>query len=542
MAEADWVSATGGSWTDPSNWLIGGTNAVPGAGDDAVIATTGNYRVEVRAAIGVGSIALSDTDATVAIVNVPGTVAVAQDVTIDGVLSVDGDPFTSEGGSTVVIGGTLTDAGRVTIGPQTGGLGAPTSVTVTALVNTGEIDLTGNTTGTPANTATLYVGSAAGFGTLGVLTGNVYLNGMANLEFATGQIGTIADGARFNLFGAALLSNASGTTTNSALSGLSSIAGIFDLADGETLAVGNDLSITSTGRLYVDGDSFTAEGGSTVDVNGTLNNAGFLTIGPQTGALGAPTRVTVNALVNTGEIDLTGNENGTPANTATLYVGSAAGFGTQGVLSGNVYLNGTANLEFASGGIGTIADGAQLNLFGASLLSNASGTTSNSALTGLASIAGAVHLANDETLAVGNDLSITSTGRLYVDGDAYTSEGGSTVDVNGTLNNAGFLIIGPETGGLGAPTRVTVNALVNTGEIDLTGNENGTPANTATLYVGSAAGFGTQGVLTGVVNLDGPANLEFATGQIGTIADGARLNLLTPRGCRTRPARRRTAL
>ena len=450
---------------------------------------------------------------------------VGGNVTNAGGITVDGDGFTSEGGSSVTIGGTLSNTGGLTIGVTTGGLAAPTRVTAAALVNTGQIKLTGNYNGTPANTATLDIGSAAGFGTLGVLTGNVYLNGAAALEFASGQIGTIASGAQLTLYGASLLTDASNTTHNSALAGLTTIAGGFDFAYGETLAISNSVSILSGGNWSIDGDGYTSEGGSSVTIAGTLSNAGGLTIGVTTGGLTAPTRVTAAALVNTGQIRLTGNTGGTPANSVTLDIGSAAGFGTLGVLTGSVSLDGAAALEFASGQIGTIGSGAGLTLFGASLLTDASNTTHNSALAGLTTIAGGFDFAYGETLAISNSVAILSGGSWSIDGDGYTSEGGSSVTLGGTLSNAGNLTIGVTTGGLTAPTRVVAAALANTGQITLTGNDKGTPANTATLDIGGAAGFGTLGVLTGNVSLNGAAALEFGSGQIGTIASGAELTL-----------------
>jgi von Willebrand factor type D domain len=455
------------------------------------------------------------------------TLAIGNDVSIlsSGRWNIDGDGFTAQGGSDVTIAGTLDNAGNLGIGVTTGGLAAPTRVTADALVNTGAISLMGNFNGTPTNTATLDIASAAGFGTLGVLTGNVSMNGAANLEFASGSIHTIAAGAQLTLFGAALLTNKSDTKHNSALTGLSAIGGNFDFAYGETLAIGNDVSILSGGRWNIDGDGFTSQGGSDVTIAGTLNNAGNLGIGVTTGGLAAPTRVTADALVNTGAISLIGNFNGAPTNTATLDIASAAGFGTLGVLTGNVAMNGAANLEFASGSIHTIAAGAQLTLYGAALVTNKSDTAHNSALSGLSAIGGYFDLAYGQTLSVGNDISILSGGRWNIDGDGFTSEGGSSVTIAGTLDNAGNLGVGVTTGGSTAPTRVTADALVNSGAISLIGNFNGAPTNTATLDIASSAGFGTLGVLTGNVSMNGAANLEFASGSIHTIAAGAQLTL-----------------
>ena len=69
-----------------------------------------------------------------------------------------------------------------------------------------------------------------------------------------------------------------------------------------------------------------------------------------------------------------------------------AGFGMAGILSGNVDLSGGA-IEFASGQISTIAPGASLSLnYGNAFIEDSTALGSNSALTGLADIAGALVL------------------------------------------------------------------------------------------------------------------------------------------------------
>jgi hypothetical protein len=63
------------------------------------------------------------------------------------------------------------------------------------LTNTGQIDIEGSAT----VQATLNVANAAaGFGTAGTETGNVYLQGDALLEFKSGEISTIDGGLQLN--------------------------------------------------------------------------------------------------------------------------------------------------------------------------------------------------------------------------------------------------------------------------------------------------------------------------------------------------------
>ena len=63
-----------------------------------------------------------------------------------------------------------------------------------------------------------------------------------------------------------------------------------------------------------------SDGSSSVTIAGTLSNGGLLEIGRTDGYDGTPTQVTADALVNTGQITLTGKFRGTPTATATLEV------------------------------------------------------------------------------------------------------------------------------------------------------------------------------------------------------------------------------
>ena len=68
-------------------------------------------------------------------------------------------------------------------------------------------------------------------------TSEVNISGDGLLEFAgTGEINTIASGAQINLYGADALIAAAGlgTTSNTALTGLTSIAGHLQLQDGSS--------------------------------------------------------------------------------------------------------------------------------------------------------------------------------------------------------------------------------------------------------------------------------------------------------------------
>ena len=319
--------------------------------------------------------------------------------------------------------GTLTNSGSLRIGNAT--LSAPDKVTAASLDNTGEIRLLGSS----ANQALLDVTGSAGFGTAGVLSGNVRLAGDSAIEFESGEITSLAADAQLRLNGNdAFIEDSTALGSNSALTGLASIGA------GAIFELHNKAAVSTTGALVNDGtirlDIVGGDGGSSLTLAGALTNSGSLTIGNAT--LSASDKVTAASLDNTGAIYLTGSS----ANQALLDVTGSAGFGTAGVLSGNVELSGDSAIEFASGQITSLAGCAQLRLNGNdAFIEDSTALGSNSALTGLASIgAGA-------TFDLENRASVSTTGALVNDGNVYldtsTGDGGSSLTVAGTLTNSG---------------------------------------------------------------------------------------------------------
>ena len=122
------------------------------------------------------------------------------------------------------------------------------------------------------------------------------------------------------------------------------------------------MSITGNGTIELDGNNKDGAGGSSLTIGGTLTNSSTngsaLSIG--NGNITSADTLTVNGsggLTNTGQIDIEGSA----TVQATLNVANAAaGFGTAGTETGNVYLQGDALLEFNSGEISTIDGAVQL--------------------------------------------------------------------------------------------------------------------------------------------------------------------------------------
>ncbi len=365
--------------------------------------------------------------------------------------------------------------------------------------------------GSGANRALLDVTGSAGFGAAGVLSGFVSLSGDSAIEFKSGQITRVASRAQLRLNGNdAFIEDSTALGSNSALTGLVSIGHKAEFV------LENKATVSTTGALANDGaillDSNAGDGGSSLTVTGTLTNSGSLHLGNAT--LSSPDTVTVASLDNTGSIVLTGSG----ANQALLDVTGSAGFGAAGVLSGFVQLAGDSAIEFASGQISMIGADSQLFLDGnGAFVEDSTALGSNSALTGLASIgAGA-------TLDLEESASLSTTGALVNDGfillDLIGGAGGTILNIGGTLTNSDALDIGNAT--LSASDEVTAASLDNTGDIFLDGSS----ANQALLDVIGSAGFGAAGVLSGHVQLAGDSAIEFASGQISTIAAGAALSL-----------------
>ena len=180
------------------------------------------------------------------------------------------------GGSSMTIGGTLTNTSTNGNGISIGNTGITSADTLTVngtggLSNgsTSEINIEGSAT----VQATLNVANAAaGFGTAGTETGTVFLQNDALLEFKSGQITTVngelwLDGAK------SFVADAGSTGSNSALTGLSTVSGIFFLENGATVAPTGNVSVTGNGAIELDGNNIGGPGGSSLTIGGNLSNS-----------------------------------------------------------------------------------------------------------------------------------------------------------------------------------------------------------------------------------------------------------------------------
>ena len=355
---------------------------------------------------------------------------------------------------------------------------------------------------------------------MAVETGSVGLDSDALLEFGSGQIGTI-DGEVELDSASARIADAAALSTNSALTGLNTVAGELYLENGNSVSVTGNLSITGSGAVDLNSYFLSGSGGSSLTIGGTLtnssSNSNALDIGYSNIATGDT--VTAKALNNTSDISITGN--GTIQSTLDITTG-AAGFGTLAVETGSIGLYSDALLEFASGQIGTI-DGVVTLDDPNARIADAGTLATNSALTGLNTVAGDLFLENGNSVNVTGNLSITGFGAVDLDSYFLSGSGGSSLTVGGTLtnssSNANALDIGYSN--IATGDTVTAGALSNSGAINITGNGtivsaldvNGPATNNATVNI-DASGEVVMGAGDAYTQAAGATNI--ATG--GTLA------------------------
>jgi hypothetical protein len=421
MAQIHWNDGTA-DWTTSTDWS---PNA-PGTNDDVTI---GQGAPQITSNVGtVNSVTVS---AQLTLIN-GGVLTTTGGLNNSGGLYVNNS---GTGGGSLTVGATLTNSNFM----QVGNSSLATTVASQDLSNTGRIDIDGGST----NQALLSIAAAAP----ATWTGTLNVSGNGLLEFGgTTGIGAIAGNAQINLFGpqAFVAATGVGTTSNTALTGLTSNAGQLQLQSGAALTTTTGLS--NSGGLYVNNGG---NGGSSLTIGGTLANSNFVQIGNSNLA----TIVTAQDLSNTGRIDIVGGS----TNQALLSVAAAA----PATWTGTLNIGGNGLLEFGgTAGIGAIAGNAQINLFGAQAFVAAAGlgTSSSTALTGLASNAGQLQLQSGAALTTSGGLS--NSGDLNVD---IGGGGGSSLTIGGTLTNTHTLSVGNLS--LGQATTMTAAALVNSGTI-----------------------------------------------------------------------------
>ena len=235
-------------------------------------------------------------------------------------------------------------------------------MTAASLDNTGVIEVNS----LRANQALLDVTGSAGFGATGVLSGAVAIGHRTSpsgtffssiggaIEFASGQITTIAASSQLTLDGPnAFIEDSTALGSNSALTGLANVKGELDLYDGASVSTG---ALTNSGVISL-GSSRTSALGSSLSIAGVLTNTGRLSLFFGTNAKSGFS-VTASSFVNSGEVDLTVgpgvggplatlNVSGTTTNNGVISIAVANGSYDTEELAGAVSGTGSFSLSNA---------------------------------------------------------------------------------------------------------------------------------------------------------------------------------------------------
>jgi fibronectin-binding autotransporter adhesin len=402
--------------------------------------------------------ALADNSGTLTLTD-GAAVATASGTRLTNTGTIEVDFSYGGAGSTLAVGGPLTNSGSVLIGNGGIGSGQTSMMSVQGLA-----DASGNAT-------------HAWSGFLSVTSGK----GTAALVTDAQPIDAIGPGASIFLDGAgARIENSAADTSSTALASLGSNAGALYLSDGATVTTASGVNLVNSGTLAVDAGG---SGGSSLSVGGGLYNlGGFVEIGNSGLASGESSMLSVDGLADVG---------GNPTGTWEGYLSVTSG-------------QGTAALVTDGNAVSAIDAGATITLNGpGAYIKNGAGDKGSTALASLSSNAGTLMLSDGATVATGSGVGLANSGTIQVDDSAGSS--GSSLSVGGALSGYGQLYIGNSGLGSGQTSTVSVNGLA-----DSSGNPTSTWYGSLTVTSGKGtAALATGTAITGIdsssfISLDGP--------------------------------------
>jgi hypothetical protein len=501
-----------GDWfATPTDWSTG---AAPGASDDVLI----YLGTDTLTGVGVAANIVIDNTAQQTL-SVSGASAslTAANLTAYGNFRLDTNG--GDGGSTVNITGTFANYSNAVIGNS--GLSASVTMTVGhygSYFSTGSLNLWGNQTLGTTKQATLVVNSAAPT----VLLGNTYIHGDSLIEYQSGGITTIGANSELQIDGQQSRISIGAGTTNSALTGLAYNYGTFDL-EGDWNTGPGGTSVTTTTNLFNAGaiqlDVYGGDGSSQLKIGGVLTNIGSVVVGNTSlSTTTTQTTLTVGGLVNSGSINLWGNQASGTTNQATLDDLAAA----PSTWTGDIYIHGDSDVIFASGGITSIASSSEIQIDGQQARYSIGAGATNSALNGLASNYGTFDEEGDWSTGPGGASVTTSaafTNYATFQLDIYGGDGASSFTDASTFTNDDNVQIG--NGSLSAATTLTVASLVNNGTIFVDSQNTAGASQRASLIVQSAA----PSASTGYLRLAGDSLIDYQSTGITSIASGATIEL-----------------
>lgn len=339
-----------------------------------------------------------------------------------------------------------------------------------------------NVTGTATNESSglLYIDVAGDVANINKLVneGTFFIGSGATVNLTGGGPGItdIAAGSSIYLGGALNVIN--GGVASNALANLNSVEGMLELENGSSTrvtpgsgvlsivgGVGNGLNVESGSTLNIVGGVTVGGSGalggltvgyaSTTNIAGNLNNAAYGSVVVD-GPLALQTGGTLNvggSFDNKGYLAVGGSLNvgGTFTNEGDANPGGVDNVGSL-VNEGSLTIGGVLNITGGGPGITDVAAGSSIDLAGT--LNVINGGVTSSGLANVNNVGGILEFANGQTnmdTPGSGALTITKPGQMIV----Y----GSTLDVNGGLNNSGGVT-------LFESALNTVGNVVNSGQMD----------------------------------------------------------------------------
>ena len=476
------------SWSNDSSNLLTISSAVTNTGNSTPFTLTLNGSGTGGTTIG-GIISNGGATGTTAlIVNRPNGVATLSAA----------NTFT---GGTTLTSGTLRLSGLGTLGGTSGAL----------TVNGGTLDLNGTSQGvgnftgsggTILNNSTgtnvvLTIGNGNG-------TGGNYAGVIADNTSGTGTMAlTKAGTGTLTLSGA---NTYTGTTTISAgilniqsATGLGTTGVGTTVASGATLQLQNNITV-GTEALSISGTGASGQNGELVNVSGTNNYGGLLTLGAA---------ATVSS--DSGTLNLT--------NTGTI-TGATFGLTLAGAGNGSISsIIGTTSGTLTKSGAGTWTLTGANTYTGATTIS--AGILNIQNATGLGTTGTGTTVASGATLQLQNNITVGAEG-LTISGTGASGQNGALVNVSGTSNYGGLLTLGAaatvssDSGTLNLTNTGTITG--NTFGLTLTGSGNGTVSSIIGTTTGTLTKSGTgTWTLSGANTFTGQLTVQAGTFSIDTI-------------------------
>ena len=391
-----------------------------------------------------------------------GTAALPASLDNAGTILVDSN---LTGGSSLRVSGTLSDAGgQITVG------------------NTGI-----------TSAATLAAGGFAG----DTLTGTVQVAGSgasggaeASLVLGSGITGIAANSSLLLVNSNSQVNLAGGAGANSALTGLTNVAGALQLESGAAVSTNGALDIAAAGRVGVD-DSAATAGGSSLMVNGTLSNNGTFALG--TGGASIVSDAIASGFDNSGTASIGGS-----ANEATLVVnGPASNSGTVSI-GGGAEINVTGSNAYVQSAGATTVDG---TLIASGITLDGGAFAANDYLGVPVTINGGTFTANGTLAGPVTLNSGTLSGVGTIDGTLANASGTVQASPGGNYNGT-LTLNGSYTQGAGGTLGVLINQA---------------PYSALTASVLNAGGTGSRVSLNGTLDVYAASTsgytVDFTTGQ-----------------------------